>query len=151
MAPHPINDPLVSAAKGCHAEVVQLLADKHVLCAACAAAEAARKGCSKITMDLAMGHGKAMMQVRLCACMCAGVCGVACMFLQMGGRAVECVLCCVCRCGGHGPRQGHDADAVVCVRVCGWTSVCAGACGHAWIECVCVVRAAELAWDTARP
>ncbi|WIA13025.1 hypothetical protein OEZ85_006634 [Tetradesmus obliquus] len=65
MAPHPINDPLVSAAKGCHAEVVQLLADKHVLCAACAAAEAARKGCSKITMDLAMGHGKAMMQAMM--------------------------------------------------------------------------------------
>jgi hypothetical protein len=53
------------AGKGCHKEVVELLADKYVLCAACAAAEAARKNCSDITMWLAMGHGKSMMQVRL--------------------------------------------------------------------------------------
>jgi hypothetical protein len=52
------------AAKGCHKEVVELLADKYVLCASCAAAEAARKGCTDITKVLAMGHGKSMMQVR---------------------------------------------------------------------------------------
>ncbi|KAF6260709.1 hypothetical protein COO60DRAFT_1637360 [Scenedesmus sp. NREL 46B-D3] len=62
MPPHPINDPLVMAGKGCHKEVVELLADNYVLCASCAAAEAARKGCTDITKLLAMGHGKAMMQ-----------------------------------------------------------------------------------------
>jgi hypothetical protein len=53
------------AAKGCHKEVIELLADKYVLCASCAAAEAARKGCTEITKLLAMGHGKSMMQVRV--------------------------------------------------------------------------------------
>jgi hypothetical protein len=54
------------AAKGCHKEVIELLADKYVLCASCAAAEAARKGCTEITKLLAMGHGKSMMQVNVC-------------------------------------------------------------------------------------
>jgi hypothetical protein len=51
------------AAKGCHKEVVELLAGHYVLCAGCAAAEAARRGCTDITKMLAMGHGKSMMQV----------------------------------------------------------------------------------------
>lgn len=64
MPPHPINDPLVMAAKGGHMEVVKQLATFYTLCAGCAAAEAARKGHAEITKLLATGPAVAMMQVR---------------------------------------------------------------------------------------
>ena len=44
--------------------------------------------CCAVCADaVSMGHGKAMMQVRLCACVCAG--GRVCVLVHVGVRGIE--------------------------------------------------------------
>lgn len=65
----PKNDPLVVAAVGGHLDVVKALESGvkdvgEVLCASCAAAEAARHNKTEVVQHIALGSGKVILQVR---------------------------------------------------------------------------------------